>query len=138
MGVRFLNIAPCSGWNALFTTDEGEPFIIHVGGWATVEYFDDDDHTHCVHCGQAETFTEIEAVLPDSTGLTTIHIHSNPNVDYKHLVGFFTDAQMDTLSEEEIDEKCTDRLEWLAEQAEKARNEAGNKLAEVRHLKPVN
>lgn len=114
MSVRYLNLSPAPGWWAVFTDEKGYPLHMPIGAWATVEYVDDEGHEPgCDH--EHESFTEIEAALPDSTGLATIHAHSNPIVDYRNLVGLYSPEQHSGVGELGWLELCQARLSWLAE-----------------------
>jgi hypothetical protein len=71
MSAMFQSITPIVGWVAVFAVPNEETLHIPIGAWGMVEYSDDDDG-HCDHCGHRESFVAVEALLSDSTGLTTI------------------------------------------------------------------
>ena len=105
-----------------------------VAAWATIEYTDDCHDADCPD--QEEPFQEVEAMIADGVGLSTVHGHSEKTLDWKHLVGLFGPGQYEKVTSDDWAVRCRERLAWM--QANEKADDSDEPVPKVRHLRPVN
>ena len=138
MALHFTSISMAPGWWGVFTTDAGQPVHVPVGGFATVQYLDED---------VGEAFSAIEVVFADGPGLTTVYCHDSDQISPERLVGIFGPGQYEKITEADWNVRCLARLEEVkSEHDNHVCSEHGNESGgepdtdpkSKRHLRSVN